>query len=379
MSSPADNIREFLSPINLMELSNDEGFVATQMGKNLSAYEKEFPEMERADLIILGMGEARGAGLLDAGNRSADAVRREFYPLFQWHSNLKIVDIGNIFVGKTLKDSYAALRMVLSELQTLNAKTLILGGSHDLTLPQCESFACAEQQFELTCVDAKINLDADAPAPAEKFLLDLFMREPNYLRHYNHIGFQSYFVHPKMLETIDKLRFDCFRVGKIKDCLEAVEPPIRASDIFSFDISAVQNSHAPANLLTPNGFSGEEACALFRYAGMSEKLRSIGIYGYFSHLDKQNMTAKQISHLMWYLLEGIYQGKYESSLNDRQNFNEFHLAFADMKTVFLQSKKTNRWWMQLPDKEFIPCSYSDYVLATHNEIPERWLRAIERR
>ena len=379
MSSPADNIMEFLSPINLMELSNDEGFERTQMGKNVSAYEKEFPDIEHADLIILGMGEGRGASLFDMSNRAADAVRREFYQLFQWHYDLKIADIGNIMLGKTLKDSYAALKIVLSELQALRGKVLIIGGSHDLTLAQCEVFARKEQLFELTCVDAKINLDMDAVVPAEKFLLDLFMREPNYLQHYNHIGFQSYFVHPKMLETIDKLRFDCFRVGKIKDCLERVEPPIRSCDIFSFDISAVQNSHAPANLLTPNGFTGEEACTLFRYAGMSEKLRSIGIYGYFAHLDKQNMTAKQISHLIWYLLDGIYQGKFESSLDDRQHFNEYHLAFADMKTVFLQSKKTNRWWMQLPDDEFIPCSYSDYILATRNEIPERWLRAIERR
>jgi arginase family enzyme len=362
-----------------MELSNDEGFGVSQVGKNLSAYENNFPDIERADLIILGMGEARGSNLLDTGNRSADAVRKELYQLFQWHYNLEIADIGNIILGKTLKDSYAVLRIVLSELQTLKAKVLILGGSHDLTLSQCEAFARAEQIFELTCVDAKINMDMDAVAPAEKFLLDLFMCEPNFLRHYNHIGFQSYFVHPKMLETIDKLRFDCFRVGKIKENLEKVEPPIRASNIFSFDISAIQNSHAPANMLTPNGFTGEEACTLFRYAGMSETLRSIGIYGYFSHLDKQNMTAKQISHLIWYLLDGIYQGKYESSLNDKLNYNEFHLAFADMKTVFLQSKRTNRWWMQLPNKEFIPCSYSDYILATHNEIPERWLRAIERR
>ena len=33
---------------------------------------------------------------------------------------------------------------------------------------------------------------------------------------------------------------------------------------------------------------------------------------------------------------------------------------------------------QLPDKQFIACSYKDYLLASSNEIPERWLRAQER-
>ena len=46
--------------------------------------------------------------------------------------------------------------------------------------------------------------------------------------------------------------------------------------------------------------------------------------------------------------------------------------------TFLQSKRTGRWWMQLPNKKFIPCSYKDYVTASQNEIPERWLRAQER-
>ena len=36
------------------------------------------------------------------------------------------------------------------------------------------------------------------------FLVELFTGMPNHLKHYNHIGFQSYFMHPQMLETIDK-------------------------------------------------------------------------------------------------------------------------------------------------------------------------------
>ena len=34
--------------------------------------------------------------------------------------------------------------------------------------------------------------------------------------------------------------------------------------------------------------------------------------------------------------------------------------------------------MQLPNHKFIACSANDYRIATHNEIPERWMRAQER-
>ncbi|MGF7231133.1 arginase family protein [Arachidicoccus sp.] len=377
-SSFFNNIEDFLEPVNLMQLSNDEGFKPTQIGEKVEVFDRSFPDLDEADIIILGMGEARGAALPGEGSRSANQVRSEFYQLFQWHNQLKIIDIGNVKTGKSLQDSYAALKLVMSELSIFKAKVVILGGSHDLTVPQCDAYAANEMNYVLTCVDAKIDLNADSVAPADKFLLDLFTKSPNHLQHYNHIGFQSYFVHPQMLETIDKLRFDCFRVGKVKERLEEMEPQIRDSDIFSFDISCIQNSHAPANNLTPNGFNGEEVCTLFQYAGLSNKVKSIGIYSYFEHLDKNAQTAKQISHLLWYLMDGIYQGKQEANIENRAHYNEFHLASEDMKTVFLQSKITNRWWMQLPNEEFISCSRLDYVLATQNEIPERWLRAIER-
>ncbi len=91
--------------------------------------------------------------------------------------------------------------------------------------------------------------------------------------------------------------------------------------------------------------------------------------------DKDELTAKQISQMLWYVLDGRSRGKREAQLDEKDSFNEYHMAFAEVETTFLQSKKTGRWWMQLPDKHFIACSYKDYLLASSNEIPERWLRA----
>jgi hypothetical protein len=181
-----------------------------------------------------------------------------------------------------------------------------------------------------------------------------------------------------MLETLDKLRFDCYRVGTVKESMDEMEPVIRNSELVSFDMSAIAHAYAPANVVSPNGFNGEEACMLMRYAGMSPTVSSIGIYGYNAQHDRDDLTAKQIAQMIWYILDGRSRGRREAELNERDSFNEYHMAFAEVQTVFLQSKKTGRWWMQLPDKSFIACSYKDYLLASSNEIPERWLRAQER-
>jgi hypothetical protein len=181
-----------------------------------------------------------------------------------------------------------------------------------------------------------------------------------------------------MLETMDKLRFDCFRLGSVKDRIEEMEPVIRNSHLFSFDISAIAHAFAPANQLSPNGFSGEEACILMRYAGLSPTVNTVGIYGYIPARDTGQLTARQISHMIWYLIDGKSKGRREAALSQREFFVEYRTAFAEVETTFLQSKKTQRWWMQLPDSKYIACSYQDYLLASSNEIPERWLRAQER-
>ena len=372
------NIDIFLDPVDVSAFS-EEGFSNGQIGKSIQVYEDNFPEIQNAELVIVGCGEQRGNNSsLQMDHSGADAVRSCFYNLTNWHSDLSIADVGNIRFGASLNDTYAAFRSVVQELINANKTVLIIGGSHDLTSAQYQSYAVDKKNIEVTVVDAKVDMNIAAPGKSDQFLLEMLTTEPNYITHYNHIGFQSYFVDPHLLETMDKLRFDCFRLGHVKENIEEMEPVIRNSQLFSFDINSIANSYAPANLLSVNGFTGEEACSLLRYAGLSPHINTVGIYGYEVSKDQHHLTAMQIGQMIWYFLDGRSRSKRESDFGDKEAFNEFHTAFAEVETTFLQSKKTGRWWMQLPDKKFIACSYKDYMLASSNEVPERWLRAQER-
>jgi formiminoglutamase len=372
------NIADFLSPVNLHEISHDEAYKEGQIGSTIAIYQDEFPDLDESQIVLVGCGEQRGSGLTHGLSEGPDIIRRHFYSLYYWHPDIKIADVGNIRTGALYTDSYAALKTVVQEIINDGTTAVILGGSHDLTLSQYQAYAANKKLIEACCVDALIDLDLDSPFKHENFLMDLLTGEPNFIRHYNHIAFQSYYVHPRMLETMDKLHFDCYRVGSVKENIDEMEPVIRNSQLFSFDMTALAQAYSPASTLSPNGLNGEEACVLMRYAGMSPNVNSIGIYGYETRFDKDEMTARQISHMLWYLLDGRSRGRREAQTDQRDSFNEYHMAFAEVETVFLQSKKTGRWWMQLPDKKFIACSYKDYLLASSNEIPERWLRAQER-
>jgi formiminoglutamase len=371
------NLTDFLDPLHVASISEDADLKEGQLGRSIGIYETEFPDLSETDIVIAGCEELRGDGNPSGDIAGIDNIRKELYSLYYWHKEIKIADIGNIRIGKSLADTYAAIKTVSEEL-IRNGKTFILlGGSHDLSMAVYDAYRGMNKIIEVTGVDAYIDLSIDNPVKSRNFLMEMLTGEPNFIRHYNHIGFQSYYVHPHMLETMDKLRFDCYRLGKVKEHIEEVEPAIRSSDFLSFDIAALGSATFWEGS-SPNGFNGEEACTLMRYAGMNDQMKFVGIFGYNKKTDPKTNLAKQISQMLWYYIDGVQYGRTEAALDNKDMFIECHIAFAAVETTFIQSRKTGRWWMKMPDGKYVPCSHNDFTQAGNNEIPERWLRLQER-
>ncbi len=251
-------IQDLIEMPNPFELSEDEGYKPGQIGYGLT----QLNDLASADLVLLSCDEWRGRGS-KATPRSADAVRKQLYSLYLWHTEIRIADAGNVRNGAQLADTYAALKMVIKELLKAGKRVLVFGGSHDLTMGIYQAFAELKILVEATAVDALIDLDSESHHAEHKFLLDMLTSEPNYVKQFNLIGFQSYFVNPTLLETIDKLRFDCFRVGKVQERIDDVEPAICSSHLLTFDIAAM--AHAAAT--TTVGFMAARAALGFGEAG----------------------------------------------------------------------------------------------------------------
>src|SRR5258706_16278195 len=110
------NIADFLSPVNLHEISHDEPYHDGQLGKMIAIYGEEFPDLDDVQVVLLGCGEQRGSGLIHGQSDSPDIIRRHFYSLYYWHPDIKIADAGNIKTGSLYTDSYAALKTVVQEI-----------------------------------------------------------------------------------------------------------------------------------------------------------------------------------------------------------------------------------------------------------------------
>jgi arginase family enzyme len=378
MDSNYLEIYNYIAPIHpatAMDLPLSEQHI----GKNITIATKENPDIDNAQVVIVGCGEFRNQYPNSDYGNGPDAIREAFYQSYYWHKEIKIADLGNVIQGEKPADTYAALLAVITELNELGKEIIILGGSHDITLQQYLVHKQKGEIIDMAVLDMLADVESNSNLKYENHLLETLTTTPNYIRNFSLLGFQSYYVNPNVIETLDQFGFDCLRVGKAREKMNEIEPILRMSSVCSIDINAIRFSDAPANRTgSPNGFYGDEMCKITRYAGMSKQLTSLGIYGYQPKYDTDNITAKLIAQMLWYYIDGMLFAAHESNLDNHDGYLDYNISFTDQNILFKKSKKTNRWWMQLPEGKFVPCTYEDYLQACNNEIPERWIREVER-
>ncbi len=186
---------------------------------------------------------------------------------------------------------------------------------------------------------------------------------------------------------MNKLNFDSYRLGKVRGNIRESEPVLRDADILSIDISAVKQAEAPAfNNPSANGFYGEELCQLSRYAGLSDRLSSFGIYNVNPKFDVNNQTVNLCAQVIWYFIEGVTLRQNDYPEGNLKNYTKFIVNFdnKEQNIIFYRNINNDRWWMEIPNSKnnsknkVIACSYEDYKLACTQELPERWIRSIQK-
>ena len=336
-------------------------------------------------LAIIGLTEERGTKTNEGVKGAANEIRKRLYRLKKGKGAYQIVDLGNLRNGVNLEETYLRLREVCEFLLGKNIFPMILGGSHDLTLGQYFAYEKLDKIINIVNVDARIDMDQSQKNDMSAYHIHRMLTHiPNYLFTFSHLGYQSYLNSSKTLEALGKLHFEAYSVGQMRDDLNDIEPVVRNADMLSFDITAIKMSDAMGNRNAQNfGLTGEEACQLCWYAGLSERLSSIGFYEYNPEEDVRDQTASLIATMIWYFVEGYYHRNEEINFNGNA-FMKYVVSRLNNSSniIFYKHKVTQKWWMEVPypqsittniEKMIIPCSYKDYQKANRGDIPDRWL------
>jgi arginase family enzyme len=381
----------FLSPVSDSVLAHNQLLSAQALGRKLKIHSAQhgIPDLDDVNIAILGVLENRNDVNYIGEEFQLNEIRKAFYGLFPGSWNTTVADLGDINKGETVEDTYFALKESITILVKKKIIPIILGGSQDLTYANYRAYDALIPMVNVVNIDSQFNLgDSTKPIKNNSFIGKIILNKPYNLFNYATIGYQTYFNSQEEIDLMDNLYFESYRLGAVSKDVTIVEPVLRDANIVSLDLTSVKGSEVSLKQkYSPNGLDGKEICAIARYAGISNKVSSFGIYEYKPSKDDQ-LTSMLVSQILWYFIEGVnYRVKDDDFLDDR-NYQKYITLVDSEELVFYKSTKTGRWWIEIPfladvnnklkRHTLLPCMHQDYLDACNNKVPDRWYKALQK-
>ena len=378
----------FLAPVSDAVLAHCELLSQQTIGKKVKIHSEQngIPDLDDVQLAIIGVKENRNDVNYIGAELNFDGIRQTFYSLYPGNWFTGIADLGDIDAGATVEDTHYAFRTILEVLIQKKIIPVILGGSQDLTYPNYRAYDNIHPMVNIVNVDTNFDLgDTSLPIKNNSFVGKIILDEPFNLFNYSTIGYQTYFNSQEEIDLMDKLYFEAYRLGDVSNNINSVEPVMRDAHIVTVDLKSIRSAEVGDKLkFTPNGLDGKEICAITRYAGISNKVSSFGIYEYI-YEPKDFITAMLVAQMIWYFVEGVNCRIKDDDFIDSSNYQKYNVLIEDEELIFFKSIKTGRWWIEIPFLEnlnnklkkhtLLPCAHEDYKDAISGKIPERWYKA----
>lgn len=381
----------FLSPVSDVVLAHNELLSLQALGRKIKIHstQKGIPDLDGVHIAILGVLENRNDINYIGESFQLNEIRKAFYGLYPgtWHTT--IADLGDINKGESVEDTYFALKTTIAILIKKNIIPIIIGGTQDLTYPNYRAYDTIMPMVNIVNVDCKFDLgDSSKPIKNDSFVGKIILDQPYNLFNYATVGYQTYFNSQEEKDLMDNLYFESYRLGEVSKDITLVEPVMRDANIVSVDLSSLKGSEVSLNQkYSPNGLNGKEICAIARYAGISNKVSSFGIYEYKPSKD-DDMTAMLVAQILWYFTEGVNYRVKDDHFTDDSSYQKFITLVEDQELVFYKSNKTGRWWIEIPflteinnklkRHTLLPCMHQDYIDACNNIVPDRWYKAFQK-
>lgn len=359
----------------------EQGWPLNSIGREIEPYTVD--EMIREDAPKIVLVSPR----IDENDFFIYGIREQFYALFSPTKSIRIADAGT-FTGRPDQ-----LAEALKKIREYGSIPVLISSHQNLTFDLYQSYILQEQTVNLLSVDPKPDLGlVDFEESNNGWLHPILSYSPNYLFNYSLIGVQSYLSDPEMLKTLQDMNFDVHRLGQVRQNIILTEPYFRNTDFVSFDVSSIRFADFQSAMeAEPNGLYAEEACRLLRYAGLSNKMTSIGIFGWsISKRNDSDISEKLVAQLIWHLLDGVANRINDGTIGNNADYTTYTLSSdtTSEELVFYKNIRNGRWWMKVPLRntsggryqrhQVVPCNYEDYIQAMNGEIPDTWWQTYQK-
>ena len=378
----------FLSPVPDTVLAHNQLLAPLSLGRKIKIHTEQdgIPDLENINIVILGVLENRNDVNYIGEDFNLNEIRKSLYSLFPGSWSTNIADLGDIQKGESIEDTYFALKETLSILIPKRILPIIIGGSQDLTYANYRAYDSLMPMVNVVNVDRAFDLgDSSKPIKNNSFVGKVIIDQPYNLFNYATVGYQTYFNSQEEIDLMERLHFESYRLGEVSNDITLVEPVMRDANIVSIDLGVLKAAEVSLRQkVSPNGLDGKEICAVSRYAGISNKVSSFGIYEYKPSTDDE-ITSMLISQMIWYFIEGVNCRVQDDNFADDKSHQKFITLADSHELIFYKSVKTGRWWIEIPflsnvnnklkKHTLLPCTHQDYLDACNDKIPNRWFKS----
>lgn len=304
---------------------------------NVAALHDEDLRPGTGDLFLIGFDPA-----------SARAIKRHLFGFSGLDGQaLRVVDCGYVTQGDP-----TSVLPVLDELRSSGGLLLLLDPPRAMARYQLE-------RGRIAGIIRESNLDDE-----------VFLRSAGKPPLLQYLGTQRHLV-TEAGEGIE----GHIRLSELKADISLAEPCLRDAEAVLFDVNSLHAAETGRLIgRSTSGLTTIEACQLFRYAGASQHVRTVGIYGFDASEDPGSLLANQLAQMIWYLLEGSLLREDP----EKSRLTEYHVDVKDMDQtlVFFKSEVTGRWWVQGHAGQKAACSYQDYRRAIDADYSDTVMRSL---
>ncbi|MBW3522032.1 formimidoylglutamase [Chryseobacterium sp. NKUCC03_KSP] len=325
-------------------------------------------EIKENSIVLLFVSDYRGA---DGSAEVQDftAIRKEFYKLSQLDFEIPVVDLGDLVSGRSVQDSHYILQEVLSACHYKGAIPVIIGGSNDLAFLLFSGLNFHQNNINYTQISNIISLDQGEMINERTFLSKILGSKNFSIKNYHHLGYQKHLNEQDSVKLIKEVEFDIIRLAEMMNSTERTEPFFRQADLVTVNCDAIE-SFGDAFSMDPqvNGLNRREICAYMKEIGLSENLRSVGIFNYNIYSENQ-LNHQLLAQMLWYLIEGI---NIQRSHPKERHYEMYYVLIEDRQYAFKRDTFSNLWYFGDDEKieNCIPCSRRDF-----DEAKKGWLSA----
>ena len=325
-------------------------------------------DIKENSIVLLFVSDYRGAGG-DAEMQDFTGIRKEFYKLSQLDFEIPVVDLGDLVSGKSVQDSHYVLQEVLSACHHKGAIPVIIGGSNDFSYSLFSALHLFVKNISYTQISNIISLKQGEAINERTFLSKILGSKDFSIRNYHHLGYQKHLNETDSVRMIKEVDFDIVRLAEMMNSTEKTEPFFRKADLVTVNCDAIESFSEPFSQNPQvNGLNRREICAYMKEIGLSENLKSVGIFNY--NINSGNRLNHQLlAQMIWYLIEGI---NIQRSHPKERQYEIFYVLVDDREYAFRRDTFSNLWYFGDDENinNCIPCSKRDF-----EEAKKGWLNA----